>query len=1028
MRLRKSSLTNPLSFSPWPVTIITTLFYVALIAALVAVHVVVPKAPKNRTPVNGINLTEAWEDLQELTNGFRPYNSRRNDVVRSWLLGRIETIMAKNGVAYASDALGSASSTSGAGMGRAKPQSTPDPAIIFNDLVSNVTFAGNTYGSSSGGKDPVPSVYFEGTNIIVYIRGSEDDPEQSWSSDMPLESSKASRDRGGVLVNAHYDSVSTGYGATDDGMGVITVLQLVKYYTTKGNTPRKGLVLLLNNGEEDFLNGAIAFSQHPISKFPNAFLNLEGAGAGGRATLFRSTDTEITQYYRRSPYPYGTVISRDGFERGLIRSQTDYVVLNGVLGMRGLDVAFTDPRARYHTDEDDARHTSIDSLWHMLSAALSTTQGLTSETTTEFARSSRDEKETQTDKSTTGGTDGVWFDLFGRTFAVFRLHTLFAISVTLLVATPIILVLLSYLLYRKERFYYFSSKVLLEDSASDEPVKTQGWRGFTRFIITLIVATAAVIALAFLLTKVNTFIVYSSQYSVWAMMMSAWLVVTWFLLTGADFVRPSALQRGYALMWLYILSWIALVFVAVSEDRLHLAGGYFIVIYVGACFTASLVGLLECFALPRKTDFATEQNAQSRQREPSRSGSLPSSTLIAPSADEAPRPSNDAEEDEDGNNATETTPLFRGRGQTFANYSRSRQRSGDDADASGDDEEQSGIEEKGSLGHQYGEEQAWSGKLPTWTWVFQLILLVPINVILIGQIGLLFSTAMYQTGADGSSSLLIYLGIAFFTTLILAPVGPFIHRFTHHIPTFLFFVFLGTLIYNLVAFPFSANNRLKLYFVQNVDLESGINQVSLLGSESYVRRVINTVPSAAGQKIECSSVASGRAGLQKCGWRGLAPKVVPNGPSTIPPELRYADWIHYNVSRVENANEAKFQLYGRNSRSCRILFHSPISDFRVKGAVQDKRFKAVSDNGSKEIRLWSRDWEKPWEVDVKWAVSEGKQLGDEGLDGKVVCIWSDDNEPAVIPALDELRRYAPGWVAFTKASDGLVEGEKKFMV
>src|SRR2546430_629013 len=139
-------------------------------------------------------------------------------------------------------------------------------------------------------------------------------------------------------------------------MGVITILQLIKYFTTSGNIPKKGIVTLLNNGEEDFLNGARAYTQHPISQFPHTFLNLEGAGAGGRATLFRSTDTEVTKYYANSPHPFGTVISGDGFKRRLIRSQTDYIVFDGVLGLRGLDVAFWEPRARYHTDQDDARH------------------------------------------------------------------------------------------------------------------------------------------------------------------------------------------------------------------------------------------------------------------------------------------------------------------------------------------------------------------------------------------------------------------------------------------------------------------------------------------------------------------------------------------------------------------------------------------------------------------------------------------------------------------------------------------------
>jgi hypothetical protein len=38
-------------------------------------------------------------------------------------------------------------------------------------------------------------------------------------------------------------------------MGVITVLQLIRFFTTPENEPKRGIVAMLNNGEEDFLNG-----------------------------------------------------------------------------------------------------------------------------------------------------------------------------------------------------------------------------------------------------------------------------------------------------------------------------------------------------------------------------------------------------------------------------------------------------------------------------------------------------------------------------------------------------------------------------------------------------------------------------------------------------------------------------------------------------------------------------------------------------------------------------------------------------
>jgi len=299
-------LSNPIAFSRGPVTVIATAVYAALLAVLIWVQVELPSLPKSPTPIHGTNLTEAWLDLQLLTAEYHPYNSRSNDDVHDWLIRRIKSILKDN-------------------------DASSPAAYLFDDQVSNLTSSTSGVTTTTSGV----SVYFEGKNIITYVRGTDDDKEEWWTDEDGTPSEPH-----GVLVNAHYDSVSTGYGSTDDGVGVVSILQLMRHYTSKDNQPRNGLVLLLNNGEEDFLNGARAFGQHPMSKFVHSFLNLEGAGAGGRAALFRSTDEEVTRAYAKSPYPFGTTVSGDAFKRGLVRSQTDYVVFNGAFGYRGLDVAF----------------------------------------------------------------------------------------------------------------------------------------------------------------------------------------------------------------------------------------------------------------------------------------------------------------------------------------------------------------------------------------------------------------------------------------------------------------------------------------------------------------------------------------------------------------------------------------------------------------------------------------------------------------------------------------------------------------
>lgn len=297
-------------------------------------------------------------------------------------------------------------------------------------------------------------------------------------------------------------------------MGVVTVLQLIKHFTTPGNQPKHGIVALLNNGEEDFLYGARAFGNSPLMPFVHTFLNLEGAGAGGRAILFRGTDQQVMQSYSHTPHPFTSVIASDAFGAGFIKSQTDYVVFRDVYGQRGLDLSFFQPRARYHTQDDDRRHASRASLWHMLSSAVATMDDLSSR---EFLG---DRADGDIGKVPNGhGKSGVWFDLFGSSLVLFNLRGMFAWSLTLLIATPLILILVTYLAQKKGKFYFFSNNVSVHQypdlaQGEHEHVKIGGLKGIIRFPLALIVSGALVFGGAFLLRKVNPFIIHSSPYTV----------------------------------------------------------------------------------------------------------------------------------------------------------------------------------------------------------------------------------------------------------------------------------------------------------------------------------------------------------------------------------------------------------------------------------------------------------------------------------------------------------------------------------
>jgi len=253
----------------------------------------------------------------------------------------------------------------------------------------------------------------------------------------------------------------------------------------------------------------------------------------------------------------------------------------------------------------------------------------------------------------------------------------------------------------------------------------------------------------------------------------------------------------------------------------------------------------------------------------------------------------------------------------------------------------------------YGNEQAWSGSLPRWTWILQFLVLAPINIILVGQIALFITSALHQTPADGNSVLNIYLTMAALTVLLMLPLSPFLHRFTYHLPTFFFFIFVGCLIYNLLAFPFSREARLKHYFVQNIDLDTGNNTVQLTGVEGYVETIVDEIPSVAGQAWNCGKTDDPRrAGLQTCRWEGLAPNVVPetenSSTSGNHSKNPYLDWVQYNIST--SGEHASISFRGLETKNCRLLFDTPVNSYHIANTTERVHVKPKPSRGEDRSR------------------------------------------------------------------------------
>lgn len=157
-----------------------------------------------------------------------PFNSHANDLVRDFILDRVGEIASRH----------------------------PHVTIDY-DVVSNASWASGLFIAEPR------AVYQEGNNILVKVQGT--DP--------------AYRDSGGYLLSAHYDSVSTAPGTTDDSMGIVTLLQMVEHFAN--HIPARTVVFNFNNNEESGLNGAHTYvpgydSRHGIHILEKVSYNTRG--------------------------------------------------------------------------------------------------------------------------------------------------------------------------------------------------------------------------------------------------------------------------------------------------------------------------------------------------------------------------------------------------------------------------------------------------------------------------------------------------------------------------------------------------------------------------------------------------------------------------------------------------------------------------------------------------------------------------------------------------------------------------------
>lgn len=218
-----------------------------------------------------------------------------------------------------------------------------------------------------------------------------------------------------VLLVAHYDSVLSSYGASDDGMAVASLLETIRALKT-GAPLKNDVIVLFTDGEENGLLGARAFvDEHPWAKDTGVVLNFDARGNSGPVMMFETSANNgwlIEQLAEASPYPTAHSLSYEIYR--LLPNDTDMTVFRRA-GLPGLNFANIDGINHYHTPLDNVSGIDQDSMQHQGSYALALTRHLGNQ-----------------DLTQTKERNAVYFDLFGR----FLIHysSAWVIPLTLLVS------------------------------------------------------------------------------------------------------------------------------------------------------------------------------------------------------------------------------------------------------------------------------------------------------------------------------------------------------------------------------------------------------------------------------------------------------------------------------------------------------------------------------------------------------------------------------------------------------------------
>ena len=207
------------------------------------------------------------------------------------------------------------------------------------------------------------NVYANVTNVLARLSFAKDTKKEIFTP----EDFAAAREHA-ILVSAHFDSALGSPAATDDLVNIAGMLELLRALSV-GPRLEHAVVFNFNGAEETINQAAHGFiTQHEWVASIRAFINMEGAGAGGKSFMMQTgprAEWLATAFAAVAPHPTGSTLLEEIFQSGIVPGDTDFRIYRDYGGIPGVDMIELSGDYYYHTKNDDEQHVAPGQIQNM---------------------------------------------------------------------------------------------------------------------------------------------------------------------------------------------------------------------------------------------------------------------------------------------------------------------------------------------------------------------------------------------------------------------------------------------------------------------------------------------------------------------------------------------------------------------------------------------------------------------------------------------------------------------------------------